>query len=191
MLVIAFIGADGTGKSTLVEALTENLDQPVKNLYLGQKQFVLPLIGRWATSEGRLRSAIFHWITFPIDLRLRTLGLLARKLLRREHQIVLIDRLPSFPFEGRSRTLKTIYKFALPRIDMLVLLAGDADIIYSRKPEGSKQNLLRNMEKVELLFKNFDTETLIRLDISRTVSEHIADMAGHIATKSGVVVGSK
>ena len=183
MFVIAFIGADGTGKTTLVNSLMQQLDASTKRLYLGQKHFILPLIGRWATTNGRIRSAIFRWITYPIDLRLRTTSLTVRHLIRKKHQVMLIDRLPAFPFDGRSRILQAVYNLVLPRVDMLVLLSGDPDLIYSRKPGGSKQDLLRQLEKVEILFENFGTQARVRLDISRTVDQHVAEITGQITAK--------
>jgi hypothetical protein len=180
MPVIAFIGADGAGKTTLIDALVTKLELPARRLYLGQNLYAVPFLGRWGTTEGRLRFAIFRWIFYPLDLRIRTLRLTAEKWFHRKNQAVLIDRLPAFPFASGSGVLQSIYKFALPKIDILVLLTGDADLIYSRKPESSKQEFLKNFNKVESLFNNFKAQHQIRLDVTRTVDQHVADMIGHI-----------
>ena len=179
---MAFIGADGTGKTTLVDHLARELDVPVKKIYLGQKRFVIPLIDQWGEDNGKLRSAIFRWIAYPIDLRLRTAKLSVRQWMRKEHSIVLVDRLPAFPFQGGSRILRKIYRLALPRVDVLVLLTGDAELIFSRKPEGSKGDVFRNLKKSELLFINIDAKARVRLDISRTVAQHVTDLTSHIAS---------
>jgi len=175
-LVVALIGADGTGKTTLVDAFARTLDVKMERFYLGQKKFVLPLTGRWVASQGRFRSELFRWVLYPLDLRCRTLGMFIPKFGSRQMPVVLIDRLPMFPFEGRSWLLERIYRFALPRIDLLVLLTGDADLIYGRKAEGEKSELLRNMRKAELAHAAVPARRRLTLDVSRSVDQHVADI---------------
>jgi hypothetical protein len=94
---------------------------------------------------------------------------------------VLIDRLQMFPFDGNARLMGRIYNLALPKVDLLVLLTGDDNLIFDRKAEGPKSELLRNMNKAELAYANVPAHSRLTLDVSLTVAQHVEDIKNAIA----------
>ncbi len=80
---------------------------------------------------------------------------------------MLIDRLPMFPFDGNARLMGRIYNLALPKVDLLVLLTGDDNLIFDRK--------------AELAYANVPAHSRLTLDVSRTVAQHVEDIKNAIA----------
>ena len=86
---------------------------------------------------------MYMYLFLPIDIRFR----IWRVSRTGRYRIILADRLPGFPFVTKSKLLKYIYRLVIPRLDLLVLLDGDASVFNSRKQEVGVKKVREDSEK--------------------------------------------
>jgi len=166
---ILFLGADGTGKTTLVRKLKEKLPFSNRILYLGMGKdgWLMKWIQKyqkfcndnyWA---GRLRFIIiFTWLFLPLELFLRQLKISFHS----KYANVLIDRFPGYPFLT-GKVLKWLYRHLLPKPDLIILLGGDPESIATRKPtEVSKGRVELEHRKWIKVAKEINTSHVLKLD---------------------------
>lgn len=133
--LVALVGPDGTGKSTLAAALAAELAVPTRVLYGGTYR------------SGTRRSAVPGAATAQVLGRLlctRT----AASWHRRRGRIVVLDRHPvearAHADQGlprRSRVRRRVLAAALPAPDLLVVLDAPAAVLHARRPEHTVDHL--------------------------------------------------
>lgn len=167
-LTVGLIGPDGTGKTTICDLVERELDGWVVRTYLGQKEYVLPGV-EWIERQGSsVFAKLFRYLAYPSDLFVRR----RRMSSRAQGGILLVDRLPMFPFTGGSgRLMPSIYQRALPRFDLLVRLGGDDRTIYDRKPEGDFATFLKNAQKARDMDIARLADVCVDLDATRPLNE--------------------
>jgi hypothetical protein len=127
--LISFIGTDGSGKTTLAKQLESNLSVPVTYVYFGLKDFHISWLNSWVERKGD-RGLFFRLVLLPLEYIIRQLSFPSEG-------IVILDRIPGWPFAGKSKVLFWIYKHILPTVDLMVHCTGDPKLITERKPERS------------------------------------------------------
>jgi thymidylate kinase len=131
-VVVALVGPDGVGKTTLVDALVAALPLPVHRVHLGL----------WRRTG--LSAALGN---LPL---MRTVLVLARLLSgaagaawHRRHAVVLLDRcafdldVEPAPRTARGRAIQALVRRLSPRPDVTVVLDAPARVLVQRKPEHS------------------------------------------------------
>lgn len=145
---ILFLGTDGSGKTTLIKNIEESLNFKILKLYLGEKQWVIPLIGKIYHNRKNIRLNFFIlYFLYPLDLFLRILK--ARRWGR--YRVILIDRIPGFPFLGNN-LLAWIYSVVKPETDLIILLNGSLEKIWERKKGRSLEKTGNDMLKWEKVY---------------------------------------
>lgn len=142
---VFFIGTDGAGKTTAVQAVEDILPVlKISRLYLGEKQWAIPLIGRLYQSKNRFLKILSLRLFYPIDLWLRV----RQKRKDGRHRLFLVDRIPGFPFvwEERTSELEFMYLKTLPYPDLIVFLTADPSVLQERKKGESTVRTLLQIE---------------------------------------------
>lgn len=180
--IVLFLGADGTGKTTLVKALQKVLPLKNKILYLGmgKENWLLGFVQKyqkfcqevpWA---GRFRlGLLFSWVLLPLELSMRRL----KASLSSKYAVILIDRFPGYPFI-QGGFLKWLYRHILPEPDLIVLLSGDPDSIFRRKPyETTTQRVKKELIKWARVAERISAAQVLEVD---TTSKEVQECLGKI-----------
>ena len=181
--VIAFVGPDGAGKSTVIRAILEG-DRGVFTQVLLRhwRPFFLPrlgaLAGRPAPTPGsdgllpprrragrfsRLRLAYFY-----LDYLLG--GWFRDRVATSRQQLVLYDRcaldmeVDPARYGLRSGALRGWARWPLPWPDRIVLLTCDAATIHARKPELPVEELEQHLAAWQRLVDRGDVDAVLRTD---------------------------
>ncbi|MDI5934378.1 hypothetical protein [Halomonas kalidii] len=167
---VLFLGTDGSGKSSLVEAVDREIVIEHSKTYLGMGNegwLLLPVkwLGKHAGSRPNswvFLGKIFWYMAFPMELMLRRL----KSMFNGECGIILIDRFPGVPFL-RHRFLRHLYMSVLPRPHLIVVLVGDPVIIAERKPEETTpERVMRDTEKWRRVAQRLNASRIIEIDSS-------------------------
>jgi thymidylate kinase len=147
---VAFIGTDGTGKTTICKKLFDVLKSEATILYLGQKDYYLkPTQQIDKKKKLPLIRILFNYLFYPLDIWLKV-----NQIHENDKKIFIIDRLPGFPFANHNILMAFLYYLVLPRIDMLVLFEGDSEELFKRKNERKIQELAKDSVKWRKAYKN-------------------------------------
>ena len=145
-MIIAFVGLDGAGKSTLARMLRENLTRPdykVSLLYLGHGYYslkatkLLHSLRQHSSYTIRALLKVPFIISFLFDLQHRS-----RLAHSRQSQLLLLDRYPYFEPLSSISLINKIINFAVARLvakpDMFIFLDTKCLLTqWERKQEGS------------------------------------------------------
>ncbi len=135
-MLITVLGPDGTGKTTLAKLIEERYSN-IEYIYFGNnidsrkyKYFSKFL---YSQKSGKLNTLLKYFFIFINDLYYY-------RLARNKH--IISDRCPIDKYIGtvikKDKYRNLFHKFSLklfPNPDFVILLEGDADIIYLRKEE--------------------------------------------------------
>lgn len=166
---VLFLGADGVGKSTLIEKVSDQIFAKHSFLYLGQKKWAIPFLEKWYSYRGRWVNILFKYFIYPLDIYLRLL--INRKNSR---YINYIDRFPGPSFTSGFLT-KKIYQFVLPDVDKIILLTGDCHVVAKRKNEISPEKYILEERKWEFLAESLNV-AVIRLDTTQLTIEQSVEI---------------
>lgn len=170
--VVAFIGPDGSGKSTIINALATGLF--AKKMYMGDWGFFFQRfydgLHRQHISIARLTYVFFYienWLRYIKLLRLKMKG-----------ATILVDRWPGMNRHLRRNNIwlrlnDAMYKF-FPKADIYVFISAPAEIIYSRKQELSIEEISKSQENIRERLKGLEYVEVINDDLDRCLNEALA-----------------
>ncbi len=169
---LAFIGIDGSGKSTLIEEIKKKIEkegkQKVNVMYMGLgSEFNLPLLrqvmkvtskiryGKAGGVEEELRKQnyrqrSFLWVLGQYsEFWLRYLK--AKKRAKRNKEIILFDR---FFYDGLilgSKGTFNFFKHFTPKISKSFLIVAPPEVIWKRKKEAGIEEVREYYKRAERL----------------------------------------
>ncbi len=182
--LIAFVGVDGAGKTTLINKLKAVSPVFKNQVYFGWKDYYFEFIGRLDNKVNfsnrllrnflnRGRFFLFH-LFLPFDFWARYLR--AKK--QAKYGIIIADRYPlpkELPAQGGFIPWQKIYRrlslgliyFLLPRPDIMFVLSGDPKVLWSRKKEGDYNKFLAEFKRCNRARDRFPDRTVaVDTDIS-------------------------
>jgi len=139
--VVAFIGADGSGKTTVLEYMSRS--NGTHKIYMGDINFKLQKFYEWLFNRP-LYIARVVYVFMYIENWFRFLWIFFKKS---KGDIIYTDRWPGYNQylgEGTmlSKTHKFLYTF-FPQPDRFVLLVAEPEVIHARKQELSIAHISR------------------------------------------------
>lgn len=162
--VIAFVGPDGSGKSTIINHLVTSFG--FKRTYMGDWGFRLQSFYNWLHNQplfiARISYIFFYVENWARYIKVRTLAMFG--------QTILVDRWPGLNRHMRRNNawlrLNDSMYWLFPKADKYIFITAPAEIIYSRKQEltaeeiaMSQRNIrkrLNGLEHKEVLNDNLD-----------------------------------
>jgi thymidylate kinase len=150
-LKVLFLGTDGAGKTTLIEAVREKLNLKTSQLYLGMGEsgWTSPISKRLYQYTSGLRginkvlALLKFFVLLPLEFSLRMLPV----RLRSRYSVVLIDRFPGSVFLGRNAGRRLLYRWLLPQPDLVFFLYAPPEELVRRKP--GELNLDRSRDDIQ------------------------------------------
>lgn len=177
--VIAILGTDGSGKSTIINNITPILNEGFHNgiIYNHLRPNVIPDLGvvmgkkekkedvnvvsnPHAEKQSGFMKSIVRWGYYMIDY---TLGYLKAvyPVIHSKSKIFIFDRYyyDYYIDQKRSKTnlpnwVLKFGEFFVPRPDITLCLGGDPEKIYNRKPETSLEEVTRQTNALKEFCKN-------------------------------------
>ncbi len=172
--LVALVGPDGTGKTTLATSLVATAGVPARGLYGGTYRSGTPRSRLPGLATGRVLT--------------RLLGTRARVTWhRRRGRLVVLDRHPTQARPGagdhlsrRARLRRRCLASTLPRPDLLVVLDAPPEVLHERRPEHSVAHLEDDRRRhlalrVPTITRVLDASAppdAVRADTVRLVWEH-------------------
>jgi thymidylate kinase len=194
--IIAFFGIDGTGKTTIINALRNKLNKSGEDaeiVYMGvarnQKipylKNVMNLYSRirWSGKGARTtynmrrdayRERNFLWLSiYYIELLVRYLY--SKKNSKKRY--ILLDRYfydGLFFAEGKNFSL---FRRIIPKPDFCFLLKVPSKVIMERKDEAKEVEIKRFYEKAKIISKYFPIKTI---DNTKSIDKVLKEITGYI-----------
>jgi thymidylate kinase len=184
---VAVLGADGSGKSTVIDGLIAHLaSQKIDVVYqhwrpvLGGKDESDngPVVDPHAQTPRGIVASMLKVAVLLAIWRLSFWGDLGKQ--RREGKLILFDRfyadLLNDPIRyryGGSRIFASILFKCMPKPDLVILLDAEAEVLYARKPEVEMGELKKIVSRYRQYIKNEKRGLLINAD--QDVHQVIAD----------------
>lgn len=166
--VIAVLGTDGSGKSTIINSITPTINEAFHKsvIYNHLRPNVLPelgvLLGKkektnkpiivtdpHAKKPSGLVGSIFRWGYYLLDYTLGYMKLVFPQI-HTKSKVFIFDRYyyDYYIDQRRSRTslpqwILHIGEYLIPTPDIILCLGGDPQKIYNRKPETSLEEVIR------------------------------------------------
>ncbi|MCB0394767.1 MAG: hypothetical protein KDD25_09415, partial [Bdellovibrionales bacterium] len=167
--IVAFIGTDGVGKSTVIELLAGTLPSS-EVIYMGMKEFRFGITQRLLANPNRISQWLFNFIAYPIETICRN-----QKIQEMKCNWVLVDRVPIYPF-SRGGLIRWIYQCAFPKLDTLVWLKGDPKIIFERKKERNVSAIIKDQEKIQKAIAHIPHSNFLEIDTTTINAEHVTSL---------------
>ena len=194
--MIAFVGIDGSGKSTLINEIKKKIEKEKKErvriVYMGLgSEFNLPLLKqimkisayiRYGKNKGdtktlrkynyRQRSSLWIFGQF-LEFWLRYLK--AKKYSKA--QIILFDR---YFYDGLilgSKKSYNFFKHFVPKISKSFLISAPAKTIWERKEEAGIKDIEKYYKKAEKLSPFFD---IVRIENTKSIKNVVDEIWGKI-----------
>lgn len=197
--VIAVLGTDGSGKSTIINAITPWLNEGFHNgvIYNHLRPNVFPDLGvvlgkkkthskeaesnvcstpHEQTSSGFVGS-IIRWAYYMLDY---TIGYMKSvwKTIHINSKVFIFDRYyyDYYIDQKRSRTSLPYWiirfgEYFVPEPDLIICLGGNPEKIYMRKPETSLEEVTRQNKVLKLFCEN--RKKAVWIDTTTTINESI------------------
>lgn len=203
--VISVLGTDGSGKSTIIDAITPWLEEAFHHgvIYRHLRPTVIPdlgvLLGKRKSESGRvvtnphehkpsgLVGSLVKWGYYLVDYTLGFLKLVWPQVSFKS-KLFIFDRYYYDYYIDQRRMGISLPRWMIrfgglivPKPDLVVCLGGDPQKIYERKPETSLTEVTRQVEALKLFCSNrkntvwVDTTTNIE-DTIATTKRAILDM---------------
>lgn len=194
--VIAVLGTDGSGKSTIINAITPILNEAFHKgiIYNHLRPNVIPelgvLLGKKKKSEkpivitnphaqkpSGLVGSLFRWGYYLLDY---TLGYMKSvfPIIHTKSKVFIFDRYyyDYYIDQRRSRTslprwILRLGELVIPKPDLILCLGGDPKKIYNRKPETSLKEVTRQTCILQNFCKNH--KKAVWIDTTTTPEESI------------------
>jgi thymidylate kinase len=192
--VIVILGTDGSGKSTIIDAITPVLNETFHNgiIYEHLRPNALPDIGvllgkkekqkgmvtdPHAQKQSKLFVSLLRWGYYMMDY---TFGYLKKvfPVIHLKSKVFLFDRYyyDYYIDQKRSRTnlprwIIRIGDIFIPNPDLILCLGGDPDIIYNRKPETSLEEVYRQINELKSFC--YKRKNAVWIDTSVSIQETI------------------
>ncbi len=170
-LNVLFLGTDGSGKTTLVEAVKDSLNIKNNKLYLGAGEdnwtsHAMKSIYQYSfTSKPfkKIHNLLKSYMVMPLELSLRILPVIRKS----KYHVTLIDRFPGFVYLDKHKVRSYIYKFILPKPDLVFFLYASPEVLVKRKPnETTIERSLYDMKRFENVAKLVSNGNYKRIDTS-------------------------
>lgn len=150
--VVAFLGPDGSGKTTTMEALGASLG--AHTMYFGDSQFRFQKV--YERFFGLRKPLIYvPYLFMYLEQWFRLLNILFKKY---KGEVVFTDRWPGYNqnlFKSmKNRRLFLVLYSIFPDPDEFILLEADASTIVARKDELTELQILTYYAEVKLKLKN-------------------------------------
>lgn len=165
--MIAFIGLDGAGKSTIISKISKNLidqDFSCEIVYLGHRSYHIKLLKKIKDKKSKsLIDNLLYVFLWPIEVRIRV----AKAI--RISNFILFDRHPKYepvvPKGNKYMILNLLYKILarifIPNPNYNFLLTGNDKILWERKKETSFDNYQKRVLELKELVKKTNIRTII------------------------------
>ena len=132
--IVAVVGPDGSGKSTVIEKL--NTLPMAVSYYMGDKNYRFQDFYHWLMRRHKYIARTVYLFMF-IETWFRYFYLFSLKL---QGYIVLTDRYPGMnrsasSVETQKHPYVLLYKYMYPKADKYILITADAEEVYKRKQE--------------------------------------------------------
>jgi thymidylate kinase len=181
-LVIAFMGVDGSGKSTLIKELNKKLNKnykKVKNLHLRPYLFLTDrrTVISNPHSQKTPKSKIISFLQILIWLFIYRFFFLIN--LNKKNQLIIFDRYAHdllfdktrYRFNLSNKLTQCILNF-FPKPDLWIILKAPINLIEKRKKELKTKELKRQM-KMYIKFSK-KKKNIILLDTSSSIKKNIS-----------------
>ena len=194
--VITVLGTDGSGKSTIINAISPILNEAFHKgiIYNHLRPNVFPelsvLLGKKKKSEGPIVvtnphaqkpsgivGSLFRWGYYLLDY---TLGYIksVSPLIHTKSKVFIFDRYyyDYYINQRRSRTslphwILRLGELLVPAPDLIICLGGNPQKIYDRKPETSLEEVIRQTNALQNFCKN--RKQAVWIDTTTTPEESI------------------
>jgi thymidylate kinase len=163
--IVVFLGVDGAGKSTLINSIVKKNRYKFKKIHFNpdyfkkkNKQIINPHLKK---KRGKIFSClkIMYWI---INYQIfKIINYNSKKIFFFDRYIydIIIDPL-RYRFSLSNKLTKLIIKFII-KPDLIILLTGNPNKIYSRKKELKLKNMVRLNNKYMKFIKEFDQKIIL------------------------------
>lgn len=186
-MVISFLGPDGSGKSTIIEEVKNNMMfekyhyfhlKPIKKSNKESESSIVddphmhPVYSKFKSYIKLLVFIYqynFGWYKNIKHLNTNT----SLVIFDRYYDDLLVD-FKRYRYGGNRRIAKFVLKF-IPKLDAYFILTTDSDIIYKRKQEVSIKELNRQIKAYKSLV-NIDEDRYFCIDVNRKPSEITEDI---------------
>lgn len=163
--IVVFLGVDGSGKSTLINSIVKKNRDKFKKIHFNpdyfrkkKEQIINPHLKK---KRGRIFSLlkIIYWVINNQIFRI--LNYNSNKIYFFDRYIydVIIDPL-RYRFSLPNKLIKLIIKFII-RPDLIILLTGNPNKIYSRKKELKLSDMIRLNKKYIKFIRQFDQKIVL------------------------------
>lgn len=179
-LKVLFLGTDGAGKSTLIEAVENKLNLKTNKLYLGMGEngWTSPLVK--SIFHMKLKPQVLDkafsffkaFVVLPAELLLRQVPV----KLRSKYSVVLIDRVPGAYLLDKALGKRYLYKSILPKPDVVFFLYASPEVLVKRKPdENTLERSQADIEKFKEVAHQVSEGKYIGIDTSNISIGEAAD----------------
>jgi thymidylate kinase len=196
---IVILGTDGSGKSTIINAITPILNETFHNsvIYEHFRPNLLPDIGVLLNKrdkselpvtdphkqkQSKILTSIIRWGYYMIDY---IFGYMIKifPVIHSKSKIFIFDRYyyDYYIDQKRSRINLPLWvihlgEFCIAKPDIILCLGGNPEIIYNRKPETNLQEVSKQMDRLKQFCENrknvvwIDTDTPVEESVSQTMT---------------------